>query len=63
MCSIDAGGNVKIWDVRLLICLQTIVPSTGTELQCGLVGVTQEMFITYGLRFKIASVSETYMKK
>jgi len=51
--SIDTKGIIKIWDVRDLECLQTIIPNKNTEINCNLILINAESFLSYSNRFKI----------
>ena len=57
--TIDTKTVIKLWDVRSLVCLQTLVNDNYCEVgvKFGLVAVTREIFLTYGTRFKSFQVS------
>ena len=48
-------GVIKIWDVRELTCLQTIVPNKkeNQEIHQHLILINAESFLSYSNRFKI----------
>ena len=61
--TIDTSGTVKIWDIRNLLCVQTIVPIRLQEIHQNLTMISPESFLTYGERFKVLQVNRLFDKK